>query len=561
MLTIFIATFVPLLIFIGVGFSKRSSARTDTQYFICDRSVSASDYANTSVGYALQMAAVFLFATWAILYGWGALWTAAFWCLGYVLLYFLLPRFLPYHAQSAPLTLHEYLARCYGDSKAVQRTAAVATFLGLGGTMMAEIDYTVQVYLPLLPRGGLPLTVGFLILGLSYIVVNGYKAEVNVVRYQVPFAYCALISVLLLALPRVWQVAGPRAHSQIQALLLAVFVAMVAAKLTIKRGSASGWRVRAHDPQIIIPLVGLLCLWIEGIFVSAVLPPGNAPTILDSPVKTQVTAQGLIALSSLFIANVLWMPVDLSTWQRIGSVAGTNNKLLRNLRAGTFRIMLESPASWCLGVALGLIIHAGGFMAPNDDPWQAVALFSHALAGTDGRNVEVVLVSTEIVYGLFVAACVAVMLSTVSSLLSAIGYTAYRDIVGGGGTGLKHAQVTTAVVVVISFVGYEFLRGLLDASLATVLYGAYSAQLSLIIVVLFALFQRKLSKRGAIVSIVFGLTGTGISTILAARTPGLSILPPLIAVGAAILGYILGYRHDLRKTLNRHDSPSTASAA
>jgi hypothetical protein len=142
-----LATITPIIAYLVIGSQKRSRAETTSDYFIYSQEVSTEDYANTSVGYALQMAAIFLFAYWGALYGLGALWTPLFWGIGFWLLIRLLPYFMNYHARAS--TMHEYMGHVFGNSKLLQTLAAIATIVGLWGTMMAEVDYTIQIYIPI----------------------------------------------------------------------------------------------------------------------------------------------------------------------------------------------------------------------------------------------------------------------------------------------------------------------------------------------------------------------------------------------------------------------------
>ena len=128
--SLLIATIVPIALYVVVGVSQRSQAANAKDFFYSSQRVSTQDYANTSVGYALQMAAMFLFAYWGLLYGLGALWTAVFWFVGFASLQFLLPRFLHYHDH--PVTLHEYIAHEFGGGRKLQVLAASATILRLG---------------------------------------------------------------------------------------------------------------------------------------------------------------------------------------------------------------------------------------------------------------------------------------------------------------------------------------------------------------------------------------------------------------------------------------------
>ena len=66
--------------------------------------------------------------------------------------------------------------------------------------MIAEVDYTIQIYSPILKkteRNEFIMGACFLVFGLAYIITNGYKAEVNTARLQVPVEYVGLIVVIL----------------------------------------------------------------------------------------------------------------------------------------------------------------------------------------------------------------------------------------------------------------------------------------------------------------------------------------------------------------------------
>jgi Na+/proline symporter len=538
---VLLASVFPILIYLIVGiFAKSSKVATIDDYFIYSQQVGVNDYANTSVGYALQMAAMFLFAYWGIIYGLGALWTAIFWFCGFALLYRLLPKFLPFHDN--PTTLHQYLAERFGK-KSIQRLAAAATIIGLWGTMMAELDYTMQVYSPLVTNTQSTFIIQtlFLAFGVLYIIVNGYKAEVNTERIQVPFAYAGLIAVLILTLPAVWIHSGPKAYTVIFALFIITLLLMVVGKMS------ADLRRPLHDWQVWIPLLALAGLVGVGWWVhSSGLRPGANSTILDAPLfGTQLKAQGYFALFSLFIANVFWMPVDFSTWQRVASVEGKNQEGLERLRRGTWRVMFESPASWCLGIVLGLIIHAGGFIPQGTDPSEALPSFSTALEnGVAARHFAW---AAGWLYPLFIIACISIMLSTVDSIISAIAFTADRDLPitpESRKNRLAPARLWTLGIVVVGLGLYPLLRFILGANLPTFLYAAYSMQLSLLVIVLLALYNKRLDGRAAVASVLCGFIATGIAFYLAIRVPDpdAAVLPPVFAVLGATVGYAMFFR-------------------
>jgi Na+/proline symporter len=542
-LTVFL-TALSIAAYIYVGLSQRSHAKDEKQYFVAGQTVSANDYANVSVGYALQMAALFLFAYWGFVYGIGALWTALFWGLGYALLYYILPQFREYRDSAATHTLHSFIRKQFSSSRSLQLAAATATITGLLGTMFAEVDYTVAVYHPALRIRPVALQAAFLLFGVGYVIWNGYKAEVNTERIQVPLAYMGLLTVLFFAFPQVYVFSGRRPFWIVTGVTGGVLVIMVIAK-SLDIAATSGTRkLRWLDWQVAIPLCGLLVLVIESIWTILVLRPGFSSTVFNVPLATQLYAQGLIGLLSLLIANALWMPVDISTWQRIGSVGGDDAAALSSLRRGTFRVMLESPASWCLGAVFGWTISAGGYV-PKDysDPYSVVAAFADRMFG--GGLSSLLGGWQSILYPVFVVSCVAVMLSTVTSILSAVSFTADRDLFPDNADDVSRVRALSAGFLLVGFLIYEGLRSIFQANLATLLYGAYSAQLCLFLVTMLALYKRRLSARAALWSIVAGLLSATVATVIAVMKPDrpeLAVVPPLFAVMGSFIGYILGYQ-------------------
>jgi Na+/proline symporter len=533
-------TALSLVGYLWVGFSPASRARNEKQYFLADQTVSANDYANISVGYALQMAALFLFAYWGFVYGIGALWTALFWGIGYLLLFLVLPKFMQYHSNANAQTLHSFIRNQFRSARSLQIAAAIATIIGLMGVMLAEVDYTVAVYRPALSVEPIFLQLFFLGLGVGYIIWNGYKAEVNTERIQVPLAYIGFLAVLLVALPQVYLHAGGRAFSTVGGGMGLSLAIMAVGKLL----DVNSMRFRWLNWQASIPLCALVLLVLESIWVHRSLTPGSAMSALDQPLSTQLWAQGGLGLVSLFIANALWMPVDVATWQRVGSVSGTNDAALLALRRGTFRVMLESPASWCLGAVLGWTISAGGYVPANfPDPYSVVAAFAGQLYS--GKLSPLFGGWQSLFYPVFVVSCVAVMLSTVTSILSAVSLTADRDLRSDNADNVVQVRWISFGLLVAGLVMYEGLRGMFKANLPTLLYGAYSAQLSLFVVTMLALYQRRLSARAALVSIVTGLLCALISAAVAVARPDqtdLAVLPPLFAVLGSFAAYLISYQ-------------------
>jgi Na+/pantothenate symporter len=136
------------------------------------------------------------------------------------------------------------------------------------------------------------------------------------------------------------------------------------------------------------------------------------------------------------------------------------------------------------------------------------------------------------------------MLSTVDSIISAIAFTAHRDlrfIKPANQNSLAPARKWTAGIVIAGLVAYPLLRYVFGTNLPTFLYASYSMQLSLIVVVILALYNKQVEGRAAFASICGGFIMTGISLYLAIKVPDpdAAVLPPIFAVLGAIVAYAL----------------------
>lgn len=534
------ATLLPILFYLYVSLRPDSRPRDLDDYFIYGRRVSATDFANTSVGYSLQMAALFLFADWGIRYGFGAFWVPLFWGAGFLFLYVLVPRFDRF--VSGNWTLHGYLNDVF-RSRALQVIAAIATIIGLWGTMMVEIDYATTIYQPFFATETALYPVGlfFLAFGFLYIAYGGYKAEVNTERVQVPLAYSALLAVILALVFNVYL----RGHGDVfwvlNLLLFALFMFMILAKVGIIPGKPFA------DRQLLIPVVGLLLQSFIIVATRFVTPstvpanPGQPSIFADLP--TQFYAQGVLSLISLFLANALWQFVDISSWQRVSSVAlapPADLKRYEPLRRGLWRVMIESPVSWCFGVVFGMALRYSGFLQPNDDPALGVGRFVEAL--TTGHGALIFLGSYAwLLYPVFVAAVLAIMLSTVNALLSAITFTAFHDLPPfGARASISKARLYAFAVASIGAALYYSLRYVFGVGIQTALYTFYSSQLALFPAVAVALYRRRINAIAATASLIAGIGATFVAALVLPKVnPDLFLLPPLAAIVTGAFVYLL----------------------
>lgn len=536
-----LATLFPVVYYIYVGLRRDSRPRDLNDYFIYDRRVSAKDFANTSIGYSLQMAALFLFADWGIRYGFGAFWVPVFWGLGFLFISLLVPKFDRFI--SANWTLHGYLHEVF-RSRALQVVAATATIIGLWGTMMVEVDYATTIYQPFFATdlGLYLLGILFLCFAFLYITYGGYKAEVNTERVQVPVAYVTLLTVVLSLVLNVYFQGYVEAFWILNGLLFLLFLLMILAKVRIAP------KYILSDRQLLIPIIGIglqiAMLLVARFTAPAALSSSSSPfPSMFADLPRQVYAQGIISLISLFLANALWQFVDISNWQRLSSVqlAGQNDTTRYDpIRRGIWRVMIESPVSWGFGVVFGMALRYSGFLKLDDDPSVGVSRFVSILA-TGQSSIHFLGPHSWVLYPVFAAAVIAIMLSTVTALLSAITYTAFHDLPPfGARTSLTKARAYTIVIAICGAFVYYTMRHIYGVGIQTALYTFYSSQLALFSTVFASFFKRWVSAAAALTSILIGIASTFFAAMIISQLdPNLALIPPLFTVVISGLLYVM----------------------
>ena len=206
-----IAVTLPLVVSLLAAFDPHSRVRTVSDYFLYAKDLDLDGVFLEAIGYSLQAASIALFFLWAITYGARPIIVAIAWCAGYWLLARYvqdrkLDSFLASHRQDA-LTIHGYIGQHIAASAKTIRVlvmlVAAATIIGLGGTMIVEVDYSTKITLNTLgisaPSGSTSLLetvihVVVLVFTLFYVIWGGYRAVILTERYQVPAAYVSFVA-------------------------------------------------------------------------------------------------------------------------------------------------------------------------------------------------------------------------------------------------------------------------------------------------------------------------------------------------------------------------------
>ncbi len=545
-----IACVVPFILAIVVALRPGVRPRSPNDYFLYNRNLTSSEFLKTSVGYSLQAAAIFLFLYWTIVYGLWSLIVPIAWGGGYIVAAFavkfgLLDKFLtPRHQEIR--TIHGFVGETATQNSApLVIVMAISTIIGLGGTMIAELDYASAFLLESLGIYELPgveriAHIAILAFAGFYVLWGGFKAVVETDRVQVPLSYICIGIATFGCL-----YAGKNMGKALESKILILCVVILFLVLFLNRWvfiarferSYESWRDGALF--IVLAITGLIFFLI----------PGTQSELATAAINTQASAKsfmgfGLLGVISLTLANGIWQFIDISSLQRLQSVDVTevdnpggdiNTKKIQN---GLLASGIENAGGWILVIIL------------------ALGLSMLGIAGAGSADVAKFLSTNPIigkwVLPLFLFAIVSFMLSSVDGFISAIAYVAHYDLApyiwsneGRPDRGGIHLPRGTTLISVSSmYVLFMVIKAAADSDTAQVLYAIYAVQLSIAVVIgCTVLCPRYLKVIPAILSILFGWA---ISMVIASSQPvgGISeaswaVLPPLAVFVGSLIVYVL----------------------
>jgi len=552
LLVVLLAIIGPLILYVREGWRDRTAVSDETrdqasaspetdevEFFAAGRRLTVRQYATTTVAYGLQMAAIVLFAQWGYYYGYSTFVVPFAWCVGFFLLGLSAKR-LDRFLQSSR-TLHGFLGERHGGSNSLVRLAAIATLLGLGGALFAELGYATTLVKHILDRDEsfrYLLMAFFLATVLLYVLPGGFRAVVDTDSRQLPFAYVGLavfLSAVIYATERVGASSTPTTVIGLLAFAAIALLSLIGV-FTAASPARSG-----RMPSLLVPLT---CLTILGIayFLGTREQSGPSTAVHRSPWRPQ--PMGLLTASSLVVANAMWQFVDLSTFQRLTALHLPRNAQDRTrlLRKAVFWTALESPLSWCIGIAIGIGLGQLGMFGGPDGAWVAYDRFLSSLAEGNGVGALFPEAVRAAVIGLSLAGLIAIMLSSVDSLGSAMAFTTSADLVHPAS---RSAANTTARARLITVVVLLAVWGLLavweahlssDFTLSAWLYTAYAMQLALVGVCICALLDVRLGPKLAFLSVAAGvIASVACGTLLVVTAdPNVFVIPPLVAVSVSL---------------------------
>lgn len=534
------------IIYIVTVFLSRSPIN-DREFNFGNRTQHPTDVLDSSIMYAVQVAAIALFATWGYMYGMISALVPVFWLLGYfVFSWFLSRRFVNRFITDIDFgTLHSFIADG-NRARSVCMLAATLTLIGLAGPAMFEVftvaRLTATTSAPHAPSSlGVILGIGLLMVSVIYMLRGGFPGIVRIDQIQLAIGYggFALFFALMIvvygnAFPRT-----PLLFVSFSAFLLSLSVSGSKfvydrqvnryAKLTSVVRSYNTFDRALDWAAMTMPPVLLLAAFLY-VYLSELGQP-TSPISLVALYGTEVGFSSL-ALVSLFVANAFFQFVDITQWQRLLSISVDAKHLdatLHILRANVTLAGISSSAIWCIAVLFGVSLR---YIVPDSDPYAVLQAFSTIVFNGEGTLFPVMMLS-------FFFSLTAIMFSTLDALASATSFTVQRDILNfrsHGSGALIAARSVTVLVIAMQFVFYQTLYSFTAGQVDAILYMCWSCQLALLPVVVSLLLSRPGAYLARFCSMSAGCLGA-FWPLLSGATERTYEVSPWLSLAAAFVVY------------------------
>lgn len=536
----------PLLYIFVTLFSR--SIYTAEEYEFGSRKVHPVGVLDSSIMYALQVAAIALFATWGWQYGFWAVIVSIFWLAGYFAMSFVLTdRFLERFACDDKFrTLHSFLA---GDhpSRSVCIVAAIITLVGLAGPSMFEaffVGRTIAASVPIMGNaGGASLSLIFIFVAVIYLIRGGFPGVIRLDQLQLLIGFGGFSISFALILNIFASRIGYEVSFILNSICFAVVLVMVWCKYSYDRRTAK-YMISLTNNKPSLDYLGIISAILSlSSFAYSAFNSFRQIDSFDYTLFSFASANsnfGYTALAtiSLFIANATYQFVDVTQWQRLLSITVNPSDIPATIRVFRGNLIVGgicSACTWIVAVMFGIFLR---YMFPNPDtnPYGLVEAFISELASQQG-------LISSIAIAIFVASLVAIMFSTLDSLIASTSFTVQNDILSPLNKKYKSltlARVSTVLIVVLQLVFYLSISEVSGDRVDAVLYICWSLQLALLPVVVALLRKRSGPYWSKILSMLAGCIAALIPFGIGSPELTYEISPWLTVLVASIVYMVLG---------------------
>lgn len=192
-----VALVASIFLYSIVGWLERRAATQPHGYFQAGRNIGSTELSGTYIATSLALAnAIFYFLWLGYTAGLVGLWIQLAWCLGFVVLWYFLPKMLD---ESGKDTLHGYLGSRFGTTTAL--LAAIVSFLGIGMNFGYEVIVGSTLAFSAWPESvGAVAVVATVVtlLVIVYCAVGGFAAVIRTDTFQWIFGSLALVVALVI---------------------------------------------------------------------------------------------------------------------------------------------------------------------------------------------------------------------------------------------------------------------------------------------------------------------------------------------------------------------------
>jgi hypothetical protein len=440
-----------LLSLVAYLIAARQGARREIKhpndYFLARQRLTGDDLGDTQIAYALQMSTVYPFFILAASGAWLVpVLNSVAWFLGIAFFLASVRRFRPFLGQTR--TIHALISEA-NASPFLRPLASLMTIVAFAGVIVFEIVYGASVFRVIFGDNNIiyyVIVASLTAYLVTYIWNGGQTATLRTEQVQLLVAYLGLH----LALAHMFA-SGEVDPSHVTPSIVVLVVAVACAAMLWSRGRALVTAIRTKRPVMsgayCVMLLSLLTLMVA---LGFALPRVNFHNLVtaDVSVASASILDHWLMISTAILLAIFWQFVDLTNWQRICSLAASDDEgFVQGAIRGFVGYLIESPLSWFMAVLLGLTApQVLTFADRNADQFEQ--FIRHFLLEPGiAQAVGVVLV----------AGIVGVFMSTADSAITAIGYAYAYDFSRRGRALIDKTDLTDDDVVSVVRIGQRFM--------------------------------------------------------------------------------------------------------
>ncbi len=449
------------MVFMAVGLYRADVRQDHNSFFFMSQKATASDYASTTVAYSFQVAVTIYFIYWGFTYGWSNFIFIITWLLGIIAF----SAFAPVLAQFTKKhrTLFELL---FGDNARLKIISALIFSASLSGLIYTEMYFSSQFLTsalindkPELSRADAYWAVFALlmILMMAYAAIGGMKKVVATDKMQLFISY--ITSSLLICYVLDQTVIANRLDAHVLLITTIILYATILLWPVALRGIYKALSINISIEIPILPSIGAaIALLICVLFYLGQEDIASTATgsVIPGLLSMWREPNGIWPIIGFSLANILWQFSDYTAYHRISILKKTQNDEANSsfLRASILSTAIPSPATWSIGIFLGIALRVSGLIEPG-----AANVFDQfvQLVLSGAENGTLIQITVLVSLSLFI---ISVLYSTLDSGVIAIGQMGAIDSITGGKLKARFASLFFVIVIMLAIAAAQIAGGI-----------------------------------------------------------------------------------------------------